>query len=90
MLPAYGTGSQYSPYVMLNHTGMKTSETYSNMVTLALTQDFFSDSEGLKSKDTGCFKIIRVTMMKRAMFYLDMYYAVGRLTDGELKLVKKN
>lgn len=88
MLPAYGTGSQYSPYVMLNHTGMKTSETYSNMVTLALTQDFSPILKGLKVKIQGALN--NKSYYDETRYVLpDMYYAVGRSTDGELKLVKK-
>lgn len=88
MLPAYGTGSQYSPYVMLNHTGMSTKETYSNMVTLALTQDFSPILKGLKVKIQGALN--NKSYYDETRYVLpDMYYAVGRSTTGELKLVKK-
>ena len=55
-LPAYGVNDAYSPYVMLNHTGMATRETYKNMVTLALNQDLSFLLKGLKVKVQGALK----------------------------------
>lgn len=87
-LPAYGVNDSYSPYVMLNNTGMATRETYRNMITFAITQDFSSLLKGLKIRAQGAldnrtfYNEIRHVMP-------EMYSAVGRNTSGELQLVKR-
>lgn len=87
-LPAYGPTDAYSPYVMLNHTGMAMRETYKNMVTLAMTQDMSFLLKGLKIRAQGA--IDNINYYDETRYVLpDMYSAVGRSTTGELQLVKK-
>lgn len=88
MLPAYGAETEYSPYVMLNHTGLASNENYSNMVTLALTQDLSSILKGLKLKVQGAMN--RNTTYNEKRYILPaMYYATGRTANGDLQLIKK-
>lgn len=87
-LPAYGVNDEYSPYVMLNHTGMAKEESYKNMITLALNQDFSMILKGLKVKVQGALD--NRSFYNETRYILpEMYNAVGRTTDGQLKLVKK-
>ena len=87
-LPAYGVNDAYSPYVMLNHTGMATRETFKNMVTFAVTQDFSSVLKGLKVKVQGALDN-RNNYSEIRYIMPEMYSAIGRTTTGELQLVKK-
>lgn len=87
-LPAYGVNDSYSPYVMLNSTGMATRETYRNMITLAITQDFSKLVKGLKIKAQGALDS-RMFYDEIRFIMPEMYSAVGRNTSGELQLVKR-
>lgn len=87
-LPAYGPEDRYSPYVMLNYTGTSKSETYKNMVTIALSQDMSFLLKGLKLRAQGAIDNISYYTEVRSLLP-DMYAAVGRSTTGELQLVKK-
>ena len=87
-LPAYGVNDAYSPYVMLNHTGMATRETYKNMVTLALNQDLSFLLKGLKVKVQGALNS-DVYYDETRFVMPEMYSAIGRTTSGELQLAKK-
>lgn len=87
-LPAFGVNDEYSPYVMLNHTGMSKQESYKNMITLAITQDLSMFLKGLNIKIQGALDN-RSYYSETRYILPDMYSAVGRTTDGQLKLVKK-
>lgn len=87
-IPAYGPSDSYSPYVMLNNTGMATKEQYMNMVTLALEQDLSALVKGLKIRAQGA--ITSRTEYNETRFILpEMYSAVGRTTSGDLQLIKR-
>lgn len=87
-VPAYGIDDAYSPYVMLNRTGMATRETYNNMITFALNQDMSPILKGLKIKVQGALN--NSVYYDETRFVLpEMYSAIGRSTTGELQLVKK-
>jgi TonB-linked SusC/RagA family outer membrane protein len=88
-IPAYGTGgNQYSPYVMLNHTGLRTGEESNLQATLALKQDFSSLIKGLKLRVQGAYT--STTYFNEQRYVLpDMYFAEGRNLDGSLKLTKR-
>lgn len=88
MLPAYGTNDAISPYVLLNHTGMSTNESYKNMVTLAITQDLKSITPGLTAKIQGAFDN-RSYFTERRHKMPDLYRARGRNTDGELIMIRR-
>lgn len=87
-LPAYGINDAYSPYVMLNHTGMATRETYKNMVTVALSQDLSFLLKGLKIRMQGALNS-DVYYDETRFVMPEMYSAIGRTTSGELQLAKK-
>lgn len=87
-LPAYGVNDEYSPYVMLNHTGMAKQQSYKNMITIALSQDLSKILKGLKFKIQGALD--NRSYYNETRFIMPaMYSAVGRATDGTLKLTKK-
>ena len=88
-IPSYGTGNnQYSPYVMLNHTGVRTNEQSNLQVTLALKQDLSSLVKGLRFRVQGAYT--STTYFNETRFVLpDMYFAQGRNVDGSLQLVKR-
>ena len=52
-LPAYGVNDAYSPYVMLNHTGMATRETLQKYGDSRSEPGFVISSERIESKSTG-------------------------------------
>ena len=87
-LPAYGPTNAYSPYVMLNHTGMAKQESYKNMITFAVNQDFSSILKGLKVKIQGALDNRSYYSEVRSIMP-EMYSAIGRTTSGELQLVKR-
>ncbi|GBU07413.1 SusC/RagA family TonB-linked outer membrane protein [Bacteroidales bacterium] len=86
--PAYGPENSYSPYVMLNQTGMGSHEDIKSKVTLAVTQDLSPILEGLKLRVQGAFDNNRNFNETRHILP-DMYAATGRSVDGELILSKK-
>ncbi len=87
VMPAYGE-DEYSPYVMLNHTGTASSTSNKSQVTLAIEQDLDFILHGLKLRSQGA---IDYQTYKSEGRYLhpEMYYAMGRATTGELQLVKR-
>lgn len=87
-LPAYNATNSYSPYVMLNHTGTSSTNTYKNMVTLAIEQDLSVITEGLTFKVQGALNTSN-TMSETRYIMPDLYQAIGRTTTGELQLVQK-
>jgi TonB-linked SusC/RagA family outer membrane protein len=78
----------YSPYVMLNATGMGKSEEYKNMVTLSLQQDLAFITKGLKIRAQGALNTTSQKYEERFILP-DLYNATERDVNGELKLVKK-
>lgn len=87
-IPAYGPNDAYSPYVMLNNTGMATKEKYQHKVTLAVTQDLSALLKGLKIKAQGA--VDNLIYYDEIRFIMpEMYSAVGRTTSGDLQLVKR-
>lgn len=86
-LPAWGANNEYSPYVMLNHTGKAKWRRFTNKVTLAVTQDLPFITKGLKLRaqiaydSESYFKEVRKVLP-------EMYYASGRTVDGTLIMRK--
>lgn len=78
----------FSPYVLLNATGMGKDEEFKNMATLALNQDLSMITPGLKIRIQGA---LNTTMKKNELRFLfpEMYNATERDVNGELKLIKK-
>jgi TonB-linked SusC/RagA family outer membrane protein len=87
-IPAYGTGANYSPYVMLNHTGTSSNQSYTGKVTLALSQDFSALLKGLKLKVQGAFDN-QSWFDERRYVLPEMYAASGRNAKGELLTAKR-
>jgi len=87
-IPAYGQdGSQISPYVMLNHSGTQTNQTYSGKATLALTQNFSMFIEGLKWRIQGAYD--NSSWFDERRYVLpEMFIASGRDIRGNLLLKK--
>lgn len=87
-IPAYGQNNNYSPYVMLNHTGLRTNEETNMKVTLSVDQDFSMLLKGLRFRAQGA-----VTNTTYFNEYREatpaMYYADGRNVYGQLNLRKR-
>lgn len=87
-LPAFGTNNAYSPYVMLNHTGMTKIRHYRGKATLELKQDLSMITEGLKVRLQGAYDNESDLREIRSVLP-EMYYASTRKYTGELALVKR-
>ena len=87
-LPAYGKDDEYSPYVMLNHTGMSNAQTFKGNYTLSLNQDLSMILKGLKLRLQGAYSN-EVYFKETRFLQPAMYYASGRTTEGNLIMVKK-
>lgn len=87
-LPAWGTGSNISPYVMLNYTGTSSNETNSGLVTLALKQDLSFLTKGLTIRFQGAFDT-KTWFDERRYVLPELYYASSRNVEGELQVAKK-
>ncbi|MDR1527685.1 MAG: TonB-dependent receptor [Dysgonamonadaceae bacterium] len=86
--PAYGPNDAYSPYVMLNYTGMSKKEELKSMITLAIDQDLSVITNGLKLKIQGAYD--NNSNFYEARFVLpEMYAAIGRTPVGDLILSKR-
>lgn len=85
--PSY-SNEMYSPYVMLNATGMGKSETYKNMATLALKQDLSMITPGLKIRAQAALNTTGFRSENRKILP-NMYHASERDIDGNLKLIRK-
>jgi TonB-linked SusC/RagA family outer membrane protein len=88
LLPAYGKDDEISPYVLLNHTGMTTDESYRNMVTIAVNQDFGFLINGLKGKIQGAFDN-RAYIVESRKKMPDLYNSSRRNTNGDLVMIKR-
>lgn len=87
-LPTYGPDDKLSPYVLLNHTGMTTRESYKNMVTVAVKQNFDFLTKGLTGKIQGAFdnrNYFTETRRKQP----DLYKTTGLNQKGELIMVRR-
>lgn len=86
-LPAWGANNEYSPYVMLNHTGKAKWRRFTNKVTLAVTQDLPFITKGLKLRAQIAYD--SESYLKEIRKVLpEMYYASGRTVDGTLIMRK--
>ncbi|MDR2804181.1 MAG: TonB-dependent receptor [Dysgonamonadaceae bacterium] len=86
--PAYGPNDSYSPYVMLNYTGMSKNEDLRSKVTLAIDQDLSMIINGLKLKLQGAYDNNAVFYEVRSILP-EMYAAIGRTPVGDLILSKR-
>jgi TonB-linked SusC/RagA family outer membrane protein len=87
-LPAYGSGANYSPYVMLNYTGKGSNQNYTGKVTLALTQDFSALVKGLKLRVQGAYDNMSWFNENRQVLP-EMFAATGRSINGDLQTVRR-
>jgi TonB-linked SusC/RagA family outer membrane protein len=87
-LPAWGTGSNYSPYVMLNYTGTSSNETNSGLATLSLSQDLSAITKGLKIRFQGAFDT-KSWFSERRYVLPEMFFASSRDVNGQLQLARK-
>lgn len=87
-LPAWGTGSNISPYVMLNYTGTSSNETNSGLATLALKQDLSFLTSGLSIRFQGAFDT-KTWFDERRYVLPELYYASSRNVEGKLQVAKK-
>lgn len=87
-LPTYksGYGDVYSPYTMLNYTGLKNINTYDGTFTARLQQDFSFLIKDLTFDMQGAFTNSTYFEETRSVMP-DMYYAERRKEDGSLDLV---
>ena len=87
-LPAYGANNAYSPYVMLNNTGMTNIRHFRGKATLEIKQDLSMLLDGLKLRAQGAYD--NSSNLKEIRSILpEMYYASTRKYTGELGLVKR-
>lgn len=82
-LPAAGTGSGTSPYVLINHTGKTTINHNTSMYTIALDQDLGHLTEGLRIRAQGAYNR-NADFTERRFTYPALYRAIGRNPLGEL------
>jgi TonB-linked SusC/RagA family outer membrane protein len=87
-LPAYGTDDEYSPYVMLNSTGMAINRNLNNKITLAIEQDLAFVTKGLSLRAQGAYTSSNYLKENRSIMP-ELYYASHRTTTGALALSKK-
>lgn len=87
-LPAYGADNAYSPYVMLNHTGMTDIRHYRGKATLELKQDLSMITEGLSARAQVAYDN-ETDLKEIRSIRPEMYYASTRKYTGELALVKR-
>lgn len=83
LLPAAGTNSSMSPYVLINHTGKTTINHNSSLYTIAVNQDLKSITEGLKIRAQGAYNRSG-DFTERRFTYPAQYRAIGRNAKGEL------
>lgn len=87
-LPAYGADNAYSPYVMLNNTGMTDNRHFRSKATLEILQDLSMVTEGLKLRVQGAYDNW-TDLVERRSIRPEMYFATTRKHTGELGLVKR-
>lgn len=87
-LPAYGVNNAYSPYVMLNYTGMTNIRHFRGKATLEIKQDLSMVTPGLKIRAQGAYD--NESDLREIRHILpEMYYASTRKYTGELGIVKR-
>ena len=86
--PAYGVNNAYSPYVMLNHTGMAKIRHFRGKATLELKQDLSMITEGLNVRAQVAYDN-ETNLREIRSVRPEMYYATTRKYTGELALVKR-
>ena len=87
-LPAYGVDNAYSPYVMLNKTGMTNIRHYRGKATLELKQDLSMLLKGLKIRAQGAYDT-ETNLKEIRSIRPEMYYAQTRKYTGELGIIKR-
>ncbi|HBG40849.1 MAG TPA: SusC/RagA family TonB-linked outer membrane protein [Porphyromonadaceae bacterium] len=87
-LPAWGAGNYYSPYVMINYTGITSDESNLAKATLALNQDLSFITKGLKIRAQGAFDT-QSWFSERRYVLPELYYASSRDVNGKLQIAKK-
>ncbi|WP_029905306.1 TonB-dependent receptor [Prevotella sp. 10(H)] len=87
-IPAFATGdADYSPYVMLNHTGLINKENSNNTLTLTLNQDLSFLLKGLSIRAQGALTQENYFEEKRWV-RPELWRALGREVNGQLKMKK--
>ena len=84
-LPAYGADNAYSPYVMLNYTGMSNIRHFRGKSTVELKQDFSMITKGLSGRVQVAYDT-EVNLKEQRDVLPDMFYAAGRHYTGKLGL----
>ncbi len=87
-LPAYGANNAYSPYVMLNNTGMTNIRHFRGKATLEIKQDLSMLLDGLKLRAQGAYDN-SLNLKEIRSILPEMYYASTRKYTGELGIVKR-
>ncbi len=82
-LPAAGSDSGMSPYVLINHTGKTVINHNSSLYTMAINQDLSSITKGLKIRAQGAYNR-NGNFTERRFTYPAQYRAIGRNAKGEL------
>lgn len=84
-LPAYGEDNAYSPYVMLNYTGMSNIRHFRGKSTVELKQDFSMITKGLSARVQLAYDT-EVNLKEQREVLPEMFYAAGRHYTGKLGL----
>ena len=84
-LPAYGADNAYSPYVMLNYTGMSNIRHFRGKSTVELKQDFSMITKGLSGRVQVAYDT-EVNLKEQREVLPEMFYAAGRHYTGKLGL----
>ena len=87
-LPAYGADNAYSPYVMLNYTGMSNTRHFRGKSTVELKQDLSMVTKGLSARAQIAYDT-ELNLKEKRYVRPEMYYADRRRYTGELGLYKK-
>jgi TonB-linked SusC/RagA family outer membrane protein len=85
LLPARGADDLSSPYVLINHSGNRSTQKYKGKTTLALTQDLSMLLDGLKFKIQGAYDL-NSSFKEKRFIQPPLYQALGRNTNGELMI----
>ena len=83
--PGINTNDGCSPYVMINHTGTATNQTYRGKATLAFSQDLSALLDGLKFRMQGAFDVQNFFREQRRR-QPALFFANERRADGALVL----
>jgi len=89
-LPARDSSFDYSisPYVLLNYTGKKKTDSSNNILTLALSQDLGFITKGLKVRAQGAITRWTTKYHQRTLRPA-LYSAQGRSAAGDLQLIRR-